>query len=83
MNQRLEIVNEKWVPSLSASAFFKPSRYSIRCWAESQASTVDRIVQDIPPEGGGMIVVAADETMGVVTSGWPSHFDDPSLEDFL
>jgi hypothetical protein len=44
---------------------------------------VDQIVQDIPPEGGGMIVMAADETMGVVTSGWPSHFDDPSLEDSL
>jgi hypothetical protein len=82
-DRRLEIVKEKWVPSRSASVFFKPSRYSARHRVESQASVVDRIIKDVPPEGGGMGAVAAGETIGVVTSGWPAHFDDPSLEDFL
>jgi hypothetical protein len=69
--------------SRSASAFFKPSTYSARHRAESQASVVDQIIKDIPPEGGGTGVVAAGETIRVVTSGWPTHFVDPSLEDFL
>jgi hypothetical protein len=65
----LEVVKGKWVPSRSASAFFKPSRYSARHQAESPASTVDRILKNVPPEGGGMGVVAACKTVGVVTSG--------------
>jgi hypothetical protein len=44
---------------------------------------VDQIINDVPPEGGGMGLVATDETIGVVVSGWLTHFDDPSLEDFL
>jgi hypothetical protein len=44
---------------------------------------VDQIAKDVPPEGGGTGVVAADKTVGVVTSGWPACFDDPSIEDFL
>jgi hypothetical protein len=44
---------------------------------------VDHIVNDVPLEGGGMRLVATDETIGVVVSGWLAHFDDPSLEDFL
>jgi hypothetical protein len=44
---------------------------------------LDRIIEAIPPEGGGMGAVAIDEIMGVVTGGWPTRFDDPSLEDFL
>jgi hypothetical protein len=52
-DQRLEIVKEKWVPSRSASTFFKPSKYSTKHQAESQASAVDRIVKDVPPSGGG------------------------------
>jgi hypothetical protein len=44
---------------------------------------VDRIVKDVPPEGGGTGAVAAGKTIGVVTSGWPARFVDPSLEDFL
>jgi hypothetical protein len=82
-DQRLEIVKGKWVPSRSASAFFKPSRYSARRRAETQASEVDRIVKDVPPEGGGTGAVAADKTVGAVTSGWPTRVDDSSLEDFL
>jgi hypothetical protein len=81
--QRLEVVKKKWVPSWSASTFFKPSRYSVRRRVESQASVVDHIVNDVPLEGGGMRLVATDETIGVVVSGWLAHFDDPSLEDFL
>jgi hypothetical protein len=30
-----------------------------------------------------MGAVAADETVSVVTGGWPARFNDPSLEDFL
>jgi hypothetical protein len=30
-----------------------------------------------------MGIVATDETVGVVASGRPVRFDDPSLEDFL
>jgi hypothetical protein len=82
-DRKLEIVKGKWVPCRSASTFFKPSRYSARRRAESQASVVDRIVKDVPPEGGGMGAVDAGKTVGVVTSGWPTHFVDPSLEDFL
>jgi hypothetical protein len=37
--------------------------------AESQASALDRIVKAVPPEGGGTGVVAADESVGVVTDG--------------
>jgi hypothetical protein len=48
---RLEITKGKWIPSRSASAFFKPSRYSTRRWAESEASVVDQIIKDLPPEG--------------------------------
>jgi hypothetical protein len=44
---------------------------------------VDRIVKDVPPEGGGTGAVAAGKTIGVVTSSWPARFVDPSLEDFL
>jgi hypothetical protein len=44
---------------------------------------LDRIIKDVPPEGGGTGAVAAGETVGVVTNGWPARFDDPSLEDFL
>jgi hypothetical protein len=77
------VVKGKWVPSRSALAFFKPFRYSVRCRTESQASDVDRIIKDIPPEGGGTGAVAIDETMVVVANGGPTHFDDPFLEDFL
>jgi hypothetical protein len=55
----------------------------VRHQAESQASAVNRIVNDVPPEWGGTGVVVADETVGVVASGWPACFDDLSLEDFL
>jgi hypothetical protein len=82
-DQRLEVVKGKWVPSQSASALFKPSRYSVRHRAESQVSALDQIIKDVPPEGGGTGAVAAGETVGVVTNGWPARFDDPSLEDFL
>jgi hypothetical protein len=82
-DRRLEIVKGKLVPSRSASAFFKLSRYSARRWVESQASAVDRIIKDVPPEGGGMGAVAPGKTVGAVTSGWPACFVDPSLEDFL
>jgi hypothetical protein len=44
---------------------------------------VDRIIKDVPPEGGGTRVVAIDKTVRVVTNGWPTHFVDPSLEYFL
>jgi hypothetical protein len=44
---------------------------------------VDRVVKDIPPEGGGTGAVVADETISVVGSGWPMRFDDPFLENFL
>jgi hypothetical protein len=57
--------------------------YSVRHRAESHASTLDQIIEAIPPEGGGMGAVADNEIMGVVTNGWPTRFDDPSLEDFL
>jgi hypothetical protein len=30
-----------------------------------------------------MGAVDADEIVSLVTSSWPVHFDDPSLEDFL
>jgi hypothetical protein len=76
-------VKEKWVPSRSASTFFKPSRYLGRHRAESQASIVDRIVKDVPPEGGGTGAVAAGKTVGVVTSGWPARLLDLSIQDFL
>jgi hypothetical protein len=66
-----------------ASAFFKPSRYLIGRRAESPASALDRIIKYVPPEGGGKRVVVADETVGVVTNGWPAHFDDPFLDDFM
>jgi hypothetical protein len=82
-DQRLEVVKGKWVPSRLASVFFKPSRYSVKHRAKSQASALDWIIKAVPPEGGGMGAVAIDETMGVVISGWPTRFDDPSLENFL
>jgi hypothetical protein len=44
---------------------------------------VDRIVKDVPPEGGGTGAVATSETNGVVSSGWPALLLDPSFEDFL
>jgi hypothetical protein len=44
---------------------------------------LDRIIKVIPPEGGGMGTVAANETVGVAIGGWPARFDVPSLEDFL
>jgi hypothetical protein len=80
---RLEIVKGKWVPSRSASAFFKPSRYSARHRAESQASAVDQIIRDIIPKGGGTGAVAGGKPIGVVTSDWLTHFVYLSLEDFL
>jgi hypothetical protein len=83
MDWRLEITKGKWVPSRSPSAFFKPSRYSARRWAEFEASAVDRIIKDVPPEGGGMGAMATGKTDGVVSSGWPALLLDPSLEDFL
>jgi hypothetical protein len=43
---------------------------------------VDQIVKDVPLEGGGTGAVAAGKTVGVVTNGWPTHFDDPSLKIF-
>jgi hypothetical protein len=66
-DRRLEITKGKWVPSQSASAFFKPSRYSARCQVEFKASTVDRIVKDVPSEGGRMGAVATSKTNGVVS----------------
>jgi hypothetical protein len=44
---------------------------------------MDRIVKDVPPEGGGTGAVATGKTDGVVSSGWPALLLDPSLEDFL
>jgi hypothetical protein len=82
-DQRLEVTKGKWVPSRSASALFKPSKYSARRRAESEASAVDRIVKDVPPEGGGMSEVATSKTDGVVSSDWPALLLDPSLEYFL
>jgi hypothetical protein len=35
------------------------------------------------PEGGETEAVVAIEIVGVVTRGWPAHFDDPSLKNFL
>jgi hypothetical protein len=68
-DQRLDVIKGKWVPSRSASAFFKPSRYSVRCRAESQASALDQIIKVVPPEGGGTGALAANETVGVVAGG--------------
>jgi hypothetical protein len=48
-DQRLEIVRGKWVPSRSALAFFKLSKYSVRHRTESHASAVDQIIKDVPP----------------------------------
>jgi hypothetical protein len=79
----LEMIKGKWIPSRSASAFFKPSRYSARRRAEFEASAMDQIVKDVPPEGGGMGAVATGKTDGVVSSSWPVLLLDPSLEDFL
>jgi hypothetical protein len=72
-DQRLEIVKGKWVPSRSASAFFKPSRYSARHRAESQASIVHQIAKDVPLKGGGTGAVAAGKTVGVVTRSSGPH----------
>jgi hypothetical protein len=80
---RLKITKGKWVPSRSVSAFFKPSRYSARRRAKFEASAADRIVKDVPPEGGGMGVVANGKTDGVVSSGWSALLLDLSLKDFL
>jgi hypothetical protein len=44
---------------------------------------LDQIIKGVPPEGGGTGAVAADETVGVMTSSCPARFDDPSLEDFM
>jgi hypothetical protein len=82
-DQMLEMIKGKWIPSRSASAFFKPSRYSARRRAEFEASAMDQIVKDVPPEGGGMGAVATGKTDGVVSSSWPVLLLDPSLEDFL
>jgi hypothetical protein len=82
-DQMLEMIKGKWIPSRSASAFFKPSRYSARRRAEFEASAMDQIVKDVPPEGGGMRAVATGKTDGVVSSSWPVLLLDPSLEDFL
>jgi hypothetical protein len=43
---------------------------------------VDRIIKDGSPEGGGTRAVADGKTIGVVTSGWPAHLVDTSMEDF-
>jgi hypothetical protein len=51
--------------------------------AESRASALDQIIKVVPPEGGGTGAVAADETVGVATGVWHTHFDDSSLDDFL
>jgi hypothetical protein len=82
-DRRLEVTKEKWVPSRSASAFFKPSKYPARRQVESEASAVDQIVKDVPLEGGGTRAVATGKTDGVVSSGWPALLLDRSLEDFL
>jgi hypothetical protein len=80
---RLDITKGKWVPSRSVLAFFKPSRYSARHRAESEASAVDLIAKDVPPEGGGTGAMATGKIDAVVSSGWPALLLDPSLEDFL
>jgi hypothetical protein len=61
----------------------QPSRYSASRRAKSHASTVDRIVKDVPPEGEGMGAVVVGKTIGVVTSAWPAHLLDLSLKYFL
>jgi hypothetical protein len=49
-NHKLEAVKEERVPSRSASASFRPSKKAATRRTESLASTVERIVEPVPPQ---------------------------------
>jgi hypothetical protein len=82
-NHRIEVVKEERVPSRSASATFRPSKKSATRRTESLASTVERIVELVPPAGGGAKLAGAGEDTCGTASGQSARFDGPPSEDFL
>jgi hypothetical protein len=66
-----------------ASAFFKPSRNSVRRWEESKTSAVDRIIKPVTPAGGGTGAVTADQIIYGITGCLSVHFGGPLAENFL
>jgi hypothetical protein len=51
--------------------------------AKSLASAMDRIVEPVPPAGGGAGVAAVGEDICAVACYWSAHFDDLPSDDFL
>jgi hypothetical protein len=68
-NHRLEAMKEERIPSRSASASFRPSKKAATCRTESLASTVERIIEHVPPIGGGAELAGAGEDACGTTSG--------------
>jgi hypothetical protein len=76
-------VKEERVPSRSASASFRPSKKSTIHRTESLASMVERIVELVPPAGGGVEAVAVGEYAHGIASVRSVCFDGSPSEDFL
>jgi hypothetical protein len=72
-----------------ASLFFKPSRNSVTCQEESQASAIYKAVQLVPPVEEEEVVAAigAVATIGAAVLGaiisLLADFGGPLAEDFL
>jgi hypothetical protein len=80
---RLEAVKEERVSSRSASTSFRPFKKAATRRTESLASTVEWIVEPIPPVGGGVELASAGEGTYKMASDWSARFDCPPSEDFL
>jgi hypothetical protein len=66
-----------------SSAFFKPSRNSVRHQEESHASAVNRIIKPVTPAGGGIGAVTTDGIIYGVTNCLSVFFDDRLASEFL
>jgi hypothetical protein len=68
-NQRLEAVKEERVPSQSTSASLRPPKKLVIRSIESLASIVERIIEHVPPAGGGAEPATAGEETCGTTNG--------------
>jgi hypothetical protein len=76
-------VKEERVPSQSAFASFRPSKKAPTRRTESLALVVERIIEPVPPAGGGAGLAGASEDTYRIDSGRSARFDGLPSKDFI
>jgi hypothetical protein len=71
------------LPSRSASASFKLSKYRSIQWAKDMASALEQAVKPAPARGGGAEAAAIEDILCISSGFCSSALDGLSLANFL